>query len=355
MARRSMPRILVGASGESRSPLAAAAWASAAVLGAAYAVSVFLPARPAVVGWAHELVPVLVPGAVAVWALVAARRLETSRLKWMLLAAGAAAWAAGDLAWTVLDALAIEPAGSLTFADAGYLALVPLWCVALIVHPARAGRGLEQWGTSLDAAAAIVAGGGLVWVYVFVPVARTATDIPGVVVNLAYPLGDLALLVAFIALLPRTGFPPRRHDALLGAGFVMFAVADLVFARLALTDSYVTGSPIDLVFVTGFLCVAAAARAEAPGPQRSEAAGAVVRTGDRCRGARAPRHRRAHRAGERAPHDPFGGRPDGRPHRHETDAAPPRPSSAQCRARGRHGDHAIREPSQDRVPLSHEP
>lgn len=242
-------------------------WTVAAfALLSAYAASIFLPHRSPAVEWVHELVPVLVPLTVAVLCAVAARALPTSRTKWVFLALGAAAWAAGDLAFTVLDTLKIEPAASLTFADAGYLALVPLWCAALITHPARAGRGLEQWGTSLDSAAAIVGAGGLVWVYVFIPVARTATDIPGVIVNLAYPLGDLALLVAFLALLPRTGIPPRRHDSFLGAGFVLLAVADLIFARLAITNSYVTGSPLDLVFIGGFVCVGFAARAEIAAP-----------------------------------------------------------------------------------------
>lgn len=228
----------------------------------AYAVSVFLPGRPSVVGWVHELVPVAVPAAVAVLCARAARRLPASRAKWALFSAGAATWAAGDLAFTVLDTLEIEPAGSLTFADAGYLALVPLWCLAFILHPARAGRGFEQWGTSLDGAAAIVGAGGLVWVYVFGPVARSADNIPGVIVNLTYPVGDLALLIVFIALIPRTGLPLRKHDSLLGVGVLLFAMADMAFARLAITDSYETGSPIDLAFIAAFVAVGMGSRAE---------------------------------------------------------------------------------------------
>lgn len=233
-------------------------WAVVAVLGLGYAISVFLPMELGFMHWPNELIPVIVPVVATVYCVRAARRLPRSRAMWVLLALGAAAWAAGDLTFTILDTLGIEPAASLTYADWFYLALVPLWCAALIMHPARSGHGLEKWGTSLDAAAVIVGAGGMAWAWVLVPLARDAENLAGVVVNLAYPIGDLALLTAFFALVVRSGVNLRSADALIGAGFGMVAVADLTFARLALTDSYETGSPVDLVFAGGFIAIALA-------------------------------------------------------------------------------------------------
>jgi signal transduction histidine kinase/CheY-like chemotaxis protein len=230
-------------------------------IGAAYVASVFipLPLRPGFLHWPYELIPVIVPAVTAGYCIRAAKRLPRSAAMWILLGIGAAAWAAGDLAFTILDAVGVEPAASLTFADWFYLAMVPLWCAALIMHPARSGHGLEKWGTSLDAAAVIVGAGGMAWAWVLVPLAQGAENLPGVIVNLAYPIGDLALLTAFFALVVRSGVNLRSSDALVGAGFALVAVADLTFARLALTDSYVTGSPVDLVFAGGFVAIAVAA------------------------------------------------------------------------------------------------
>src|SRR5205085_4165457 len=134
------------------------------------------------------------------------------------------------------------------YADTGYLALVPLWAAALILHPARRGHGLEQLGTALDAGAVVIGIGSLALAFVVAPLARQAHDVPGVIVNLAYPIGDIALLTAFFALMVRVGSRTKRAELILGAGALMFALSDLTFTRLALSDSYQTGSFVDLMF-----------------------------------------------------------------------------------------------------------
>src|SRR5205814_9033141 len=121
-----------------------------------YAVSVFFNYRPAFVHWAHEFIPVIVPAVAAVVCYRAARGMSAGRRTWLLIAAGCATWAAGDLLFSILDLLGATPAGKLTYADSGYRALVPLWAAALILHPARRGRGLEQLGTALDAGAVVI-------------------------------------------------------------------------------------------------------------------------------------------------------------------------------------------------------
>jgi len=260
-----------------------AAWSLAAGATLAYAATMFMHHRPFAVHWAHELVPVLVPAAAAAVCVRAAGGMSSGRRTWLLIAAGCATWAAGDFLFTILDTLGATPAGKLTYADTGYLALVPLWAAALILHPGRRGRSLEQLGTMLDAGAVVIGVGSLAWAYVVAPLAHQARDVSGVIVNLAYPIGDMALLTAFFALMARVGARTKRAEIVLGAGALLFALSDLTFTRLALTDSYVTGSFVDLMFEGAFVLVAAAAvlasRAEAHVEKGRQAGPLVGATG----------------------------------------------------------------------------
>ncbi len=234
-----------------------AARAAYALFGA-YAVSIFIPQRPASMHFVYEWVPVAVPLVCAAVIFWHARRATEAKLSWWLFAAGAASWGVGDAIFSILDILGGTPATSLTWADAFYLALVPLWAAALIVHPSRAGRGLERVGGTLDMVAVIFGAGGLAWAFVVQPLASGTHGLTEVVVAVVYPVGDLALLTAFGALVLRTRMNVRRSDFLLGFGAVVFALADLVYARLALTDSYNVGSPVDLLFEGGFIVIAVA-------------------------------------------------------------------------------------------------
>src|SRR5439155_6621100 len=130
------------------------------------------------------------------------------------------------------------PATSLTWADAFYLALVPLWAAALLIHPARSGRGLERAGGTLDVVTVLVGAGGLAWAFVVQPLAHGTEGLTSVIAAVVYPVGDLALLTAFGALLLRTRLNLRRSDMLIGAGALIFALADPTYARLALAGAY---------------------------------------------------------------------------------------------------------------------
>jgi signal transduction histidine kinase/CheY-like chemotaxis protein len=234
-----------------------AAFAGAA--GLAYSATVLAHYQPQWMWWVHQLVPVFVPAVAAAITAHAALRMESGRRTWLLIAAGCATWAAGDLLYTILDAIGSTPAGKLTYADSGYLALVPLWGAALILHPARGRRGLEQLGTMLDAGAVVLGVGSLAWAYVVAPLASQANNMSGVVVNLAYPIGDIALLTAFFALMARVGSRRMRAELILGGGALLFALSDLTFTRLALTNSYKIGSFVDLMYEGAFILMASAA------------------------------------------------------------------------------------------------
>jgi diguanylate cyclase (GGDEF)-like protein len=94
--------------------------------------------------------------------------------------------------------------------------------------------GLVSWGTTLGA---VVRAGG--------------DSLLGLWVSVAYPASDIALLVVCVLVLSRS----RAHRvplAFVATGLVLMAVADSGFAYLVATDSYATGSLVDLGWFFAF-------------------------------------------------------------------------------------------------------
>jgi len=88
--------------------------------------------------------------------------------------------------------------------------------------------GLISWATALGA---VVHAGG--------------DSLVGLCVSVAYPASDIALLVVCVLVLSRS----RAHRvplAFIAAGLALMAAADSGFAYLVATNSYATGSLVDL-------------------------------------------------------------------------------------------------------------
>jgi signal transduction histidine kinase len=233
---------------------------AAAVLVAGQGAAIFLPEHLAPVVVARDVIPFLVPLVAALAAFVAAgsSRIE-ERSFWTFIGLGALAWALGDIGFSVYDLLDFDPSGRLTLADAGYLLLIPLWGAALIVHPSRSRRGIDRLGTSIDGLVVFSFAATLTTTYVLVPSLRDATDLAGAIVNVVYPIGDLALIAVLVSIMARAAHGLRTGDLAIAAAAAVFALGDILYVRMSLTGSYETGHPVDLTWSLAFLCVAFAA------------------------------------------------------------------------------------------------
>ncbi len=80
-----------------------------------------------------------------------------------------------------------------------------------------------------------------------------------VIVNVAYPVGDLMLLALCVATLALTGGYPGRAWVVLIAGLSANAVADTSYLFLAATGSYTNGGPLDLLWTVAMGSIALAA------------------------------------------------------------------------------------------------
>ena len=232
----------------------------AAVLFVGQAVASLLAPAVASLDIARDVIPFLIPLVAAAAALIAAHsRWREDGLFWLFLGLGSLAWALGDIGFSVYDLIAFDPSGRLTLADVGYLALIPLWGLALLVHPSRSRRGIDRLGTTIDALTVMAFAATLTTAYVLVPALRDAGDFAGAIVSTAYPLGDLALLAVLVSIIGRGSERMRAGDAYIAVAAAIFAVGDIFYARLSILGTYDVGHPVDLTWSLSFVCVALAA------------------------------------------------------------------------------------------------
>jgi diguanylate cyclase (GGDEF)-like protein len=92
--------------------------------------------------------------------------------------------------------------------------------------------------------------------------------------SVAYPAGDMVLLVGLASLLLRGSAPSARWALrLLTAGLLLFVVGDLVYGYVTLHSSYQTGDPIDTTWMVALalMAVAGATQPKVGRPERIEA------------------------------------------------------------------------------------
>ena len=223
-----------------------------------FAASTVLRSEGAYLAWADLW---LYCGIGLVWSILCAGRAirdPRGRVAWLLVAAALGARVCGDAAydWVVVGN---PDAPYPSIADAFYLAYFPLLYAALgLLLMAALPRFLpSMW---LDAVVGGLGAAALGYVFVFdQAIALSGTDrLAEAVTNLAYPVGDLLLLIvvagAFAALGLRTG--PAWWLLLLGLATV--AVVDTVFAMGVSAGTYVAGGPLDVFWPLSGLLVALA-------------------------------------------------------------------------------------------------
>lgn len=186
------------------------------------------------------------------------------RVAWGVLSAGLAAWAAGDIYWSI--AVEGTPAEeTITLGDAGWLAFYPACYVALgMLVRARVPRlPRSAWLDGLIAAMALGALGAALYLPALIESAAGAPTVV-LVVNLAYPVGDLMLLALVVGVFTATGWHIDRMWLLFAGGLVTSAVADAVYLQRIASDSYVSGGLLDTLWLASVLLMAAAAWQPAP-------------------------------------------------------------------------------------------
>ena len=197
-------------------------------------------------------------GVGALLCLARAVRFRAERAAWLLIGAATAASTVGDGVYSALYADDASPPAP-NLADALWLAFLPLAGIglALLVRARFPRPAAARWIEGLQAAL-LVAALGLMGI--FYPVLESATgSAAAVVVNLAYPLGDIVVMGSILGVFALSGFRPGRSWLVLGAGFVVFSITDAIYSIQAITGTYTAGGLLDAGWPAAHLLIAYAA------------------------------------------------------------------------------------------------
>jgi hypothetical protein len=191
----------------------------------------------------------------------AGRRCAISmRAFWWLLAAALGAWACGESIWTWYEVVLRVQVPTPSWADVGYLAGPLLAVVAFACHPATRSRGQRRVIPILDGVAVASALLFVSWTLVLGPLWSHSGGLSvGALVAVAYPFGDVVILVLVVLALRNLQPGNRAAAALLLGGLVCMAVSDTTYTYLTQIDRYSSGDLIDAGWFAAYLAIAAAA------------------------------------------------------------------------------------------------
>ncbi len=185
-------------------------------------------------------------GVLSVAGVVAGVRRNGPRpaLPWLLLAAGILTFNAGDTTYNVLTGVLHENNPFPSPADALYLVTYLLLATGLLLL-ARSGAAGRDRASLLDALTLTLGLGLLSWIYLIAPYVHDAElSVVDRLISIAYPLGDVLLLLTVARLLA----PARRTVAvgLLALGAAGLLCADVLYGLLQLDGTWHIGGPVDL-------------------------------------------------------------------------------------------------------------
>ena len=178
--------------------------------------------------------------------VIAARAVLHGRISlgWLLIAAGQACWAFGAL-WYAIVLWTADPMPFPSPADAGWLVFyLPTFVGIVLLARERAGEHAAV--SVLDGAIAALAITGVGAALAFGAIVdATGGSQLAIATNLAYPLGDLALIAVVIAAVAVSGWRLTPTWAALSAGLVLFAITDTVYLFQVAEESYAVGTILD--------------------------------------------------------------------------------------------------------------
>jgi PAS domain S-box-containing protein len=196
------------------------------------------------------------------------RSQKRNRAAWALVAASLAAFWLGEVLWVIAETSA-EGASSPSWADLFYLIYYPLLLAALMLLSARSGSRAERFRTALDAATIFLGGAVLVWYFVLRPSLEGLGSTLEGVVTVAYPTGDLLLILGIASLaVGRHRFRSKPALIALLCAVVFGFAADLGYGYTSLLDAYNGTGVFEIVYLVSWFLFALAAAFEYQAEQR---------------------------------------------------------------------------------------
>ena len=220
---------------------------------AAVAMYVLLPLEGLWSSLAYDLIGLTSVAAI----MVAVRRHQPARpLIWWCFAAGQLLFVIGDVLYAVIDVV-LHQSPFPSVADGFYLGGYPVLAVGLLILIRGRISGRDRAGL-IDAAIIATGLGLLSWTFLMKPIAADPSlSLPERLISLAYPLGDVLLLVMVARLATSPGARTAAYR-LLGVALLLLLGADIGYAVLNLVSSY-EGGLIDAGWLLSYVIWGAAA------------------------------------------------------------------------------------------------
>jgi diguanylate cyclase (GGDEF)-like protein/PAS domain S-box-containing protein len=181
------------------------------------------------------------------------------RTSWRLLACGIGCCFLGDLGWLyVEDVLGRDPTGS--WVDIPYLAYYPFVLAGLGRLPSLLSRRSDSRALALDVAATAIGGAMLIGWFVLRPALGMNLSGSSAVVAAAYPVADMAVLVAVArVILRQNASPGGRPLVIVAAALLANLIGNLCWAVLSSVGQYETGGWADALWVVFYAVLGVAA------------------------------------------------------------------------------------------------
>ena len=201
-----------------------------------------------------ELCAAWLSAAACLWA---SRRGEPRmRRSWQLFGASVFFWGAGQAVWGYYEVILGGQAPSPSLADVGFLAAVPLMVGALLVFPVPPVRSLARAVMLLDGGAVAASTLFVSWALVLGPVYRSHQgDVLSQVVTLAYPAGDVLIVIVLLSVAVRASRAGWIPLAFVGTGVLGLAFSDSAFAYLSQSGDYGVGLNVDIGWILAFILI----------------------------------------------------------------------------------------------------
>jgi hypothetical protein len=174
---------------------------------------------------------------------------------WLLLSLGLLLWLGGETLWLYLENT-LQEVPFPSVADVSWLVGYPVLFAALFFEYKRLDVDLGRKRKVSVLALVLVAAVVMIWALLYNIAVSDEVSLTEKFLDLAYPIGDLALLyVALLLSFVYLGGRLGRSWILISAGFILFSFADLAFSYLTWEELYWSGHPVDLLWIFGDICV----------------------------------------------------------------------------------------------------
>ena len=192
--------------------------------------------------------------------LVRGVRVRERRAAWLVLGVGLLCWTASEVYDSAyLAHLKDPPYPSLS--DLLALLFYPAGCVALVllVRGRMRGARLSLWLDGVVAALAVCTIGEVAVFHQVLAGGSGAESSLQVATDLSYPIADIVTMALVASVFALTAWRPGRAWTMIGAGLVLAAVADSVFAAQNAAGTYDVGSVLDALWPAATLLMGFAA------------------------------------------------------------------------------------------------